>query len=238
MGVPQTGEFWWGSGVLAGSAPMPRKGRVEVGVVKGLTGHDAGSPFHVGARLWSGHAEVSSALLSISGLPVRHPEQPATFTNTIAEGGATMRLMIMIKATQASEAGVMPSEPWLTEMGQFNDKLVQAGAMLAGEGLHPSSRGARVRLAGDQRTVTDGPIAETQEVIAGCWLWQVASKAEAITWVTQCPNPHGGDCEIEIRQVFDAEDFGAALTPELRAQEARRRAVRSTAAVTRCWHRL
>jgi hypothetical protein len=135
-----------------------------------------------------------------------------------------MRFMIIIKATQASEAGVMPSAQLLAEMGQFNEQLVQAGVMLAGEGLHPSSRGARVRFSGDQRTVIDGPFAETQELIAGFWLWQVASKAEAIAWVKQCPNPHGEDCEIEIRQVFEAEDFGAALTPELRAQEERRRA--------------
>jgi hypothetical protein len=135
-----------------------------------------------------------------------------------------MRFMIIVKATQESEAGVMPSAQLLTEMGRFNEQLVQAGVMLAGEGLHPSSRGARVRCSGDQRTVIDGPFAETQELIAGFWLWQVASKAEAIEWVKQCPNPHGGDCEIEIRQVFEAEDFGAALTPELRAQDERRRA--------------
>jgi hypothetical protein len=135
-----------------------------------------------------------------------------------------MRFMIIVKATQESEAGVMPSEQLLTEMGQFNERLVQAGVMLAGEGLHPSSRGARVRFSGDQRTVIDGPFAETKELIAGFWLWQVASKEEAIEWVKQCPNPHGGDCEIEIRQVVEAEDFGAALTPELRAQEERLRA--------------
>jgi hypothetical protein len=135
-----------------------------------------------------------------------------------------MRFMIMIKATKASEAGVMPSEPLLAEMGQFNEQLVQAEVMLAGEGLHPSSRGARERFSGDQRTVIDGPFAETKELIAGFWLWQVASKAEAIAWVKQCPKPHGGDCEIEIRQVFEAEDFGMELTPELQAQEERRRA--------------
>jgi hypothetical protein len=134
-----------------------------------------------------------------------------------------MRFMIIIKATQQSEAGVMPSAQLLAEMGQFNEKLVQAGVMLAGEGLHPTSRGARVRFSGDQRTVIDGPFAETKELIAGFWLWQVASKEEAIEWVKQCPNPHGGDCEIEIRQVFEAEDFGAALTPDLRAQEERLR---------------
>ena len=134
-----------------------------------------------------------------------------------------MRLMILVKATQASEAGVMSSKPWLTEMGQFHEKLVQAGVMLAGEGLHPTSRGARVRCSGDHRTVIDGPFADTKELMAGCWLWHVASKAEEIEWVKQCPNPHDGDCEIDIRHVFEAEDFGAALTPELRAQEERRR---------------
>jgi hypothetical protein len=135
-----------------------------------------------------------------------------------------MRFMIIVKATKESEAGVMPSEQLLTEMGQFNEKLVQAGVMLAGEGLHPTSRGARVRFSGDTRTVIDGPFAETKELIAGFWLWQVQSKEEAIEWVKQCPNPHNGDCEIEIRQVLEAEDFGAALTPELRAQEERLRA--------------
>jgi hypothetical protein len=135
-----------------------------------------------------------------------------------------MRFMIIVKATKESEAGVMPSEQLLTEMGQFNEKLVQAGVMLAGEGLHPTSRGARVRFSGDTRTVIDGPFAETKELIAGFWLWQVPSKEEAIEWVKQCPNPHNGDCEIEIRQVLEAEDFGAALTPELRAQEERLRA--------------
>jgi hypothetical protein len=135
-----------------------------------------------------------------------------------------MRFMILVKATKASEAGVMPSEQLLTEMGKFNEKLVQAGVMLAGEGLHPTSRGARVRFSGDTRTVIDGPFADTKELIAGFWLWQVPSKEEAIEWVKQCPKPHDGDCEIEIRQVFETEDFGAALTPELRAQEERLRA--------------
>jgi len=135
-----------------------------------------------------------------------------------------MRFMIIVKATRESEAGVMPSEKLLTEMGKFNEKLVQAGVMLAGEGLHPTSRGARVRFSGDKRTVIDGPFAETKELIAGFWLWQVQSKEEAIEWVKQCPNPHDGDCEIEIRQLFEAEDFGAELTPELREQEERLRA--------------
>ena len=135
-----------------------------------------------------------------------------------------MRFMILIKATKDTEAGVMPSEQLLTEMGKFNEELVKAGVMLAGEGLHRSSKGARVRFAGGQRTIIDGPFAETKELIAGFWLWQVKSKEEAIEWVKRCPNPHNEDCEIEIRQVFEAEDFGAELTPELREQEERLRA--------------
>jgi hypothetical protein len=135
-----------------------------------------------------------------------------------------MRFMIIVKATKESEAGVMPSEKLLTDMSKFNEKLVQAGVMLAGEGLHPTCRGARVRFSGDKRTVIDGPFAETKELMAGFWLWQVQSKEEAIEWVKQCPNPHDGDCEIEIRQLFETEDFGAELTPELRAQEERLRA--------------
>ena len=118
----------------------------------------------------------------------------------------------------------MPSEKLLTEMGKFNEELVKAGVMLAGEGLHPSSRGARVRFSGDKRTVIDGPFAETKELIAGFWIWQVKSKEEAIEWVKRCPNPHNEGGEIEIRQIFEAEDFGAELTPELREQEKRLRA--------------
>jgi hypothetical protein len=132
--------------------------------------------------------------------------------------------MIIIKATKDSEAGVMPSAQLLTEMGKFNEELVKAGVMLAGEGLHPSSKGARVRFSGGQRTVIDGPFAETKELIAGFWLWQVKSKDEAIEWVKRCPNPHNGEGEIEIRQVFEAEDFGPEFTPELREQEERLRA--------------
>jgi predicted transcriptional regulator YdeE len=128
--------------------------------------------------------------------------------------------MILIKATKDSEAGVMPSQQLLTEMGNFNEELVQAGIMLAGEGLHPSSKGARVRFAGNERTVIDGPFAETKELIAGYWLWQCKSKEEAIEWVKRCPNPSNEDGEIEIRQVFEAEDFGTEFTPELRRQEA------------------
>jgi len=135
-----------------------------------------------------------------------------------------MRFMIIVKATKASEAGVMPEEKLLTEMGKYNEELVRAGIMLAGEGLHPSSKGARVRFSGAQRTVVDGPFAETKELIAGFWLWQVKSLGEAIEWVKRCPNPMPGDSEIEIRQVFEAEDFGKEFTPELRAQEERLRA--------------
>ncbi len=130
-----------------------------------------------------------------------------------------MRFMIIIKATKDSEAGIMPSEQLLREMGQFNEDLVQAGVMLAGDGLHPSSKGARVRFSGSRRTVIDGPFAETKELIAGYWLWQCRSKEEAIEWVKRCPNPMPGESEIEIRQVFEAEDFGAEFTPELRQQE-------------------
>ncbi|MBI3609384.1 MAG: YciI family protein [Nitrospirae bacterium] len=135
-----------------------------------------------------------------------------------------MRFMIIVKASKDSEAGVMPSKQLLTEMGKFNEELVKAGVMLAGEGLHPSSKGARVRFSGAKRTVIDGPFAETKELIAGYWLWQVKSKQEAIEWVKRCPNPMKGESEIEIRQVFEAEDFGAEFTPELREQEERMRA--------------
>ena len=135
-----------------------------------------------------------------------------------------MRFMVMVKATADSEAGVMPSEQLLTEMGKFNEELVKAGVMLAGEGLHPSSKGARVRFSGDKRTVIDGPFAETKELIAGFWMLQVKSKDEAIEWVKRCPNPMDEESEIEIRQVFEAEDFGEELTPELREQEERLRA--------------
>jgi len=134
-----------------------------------------------------------------------------------------MRFMVMVKATRDSEAGIMPSEQLLTEMGKFNEELVKAGIMLAGEGLHPSSKGARVRFSGKQRAVIDGPFAETKELVAGYWLWQVKSLAEAIEWVKRCPNPMPGESEIEIRQVFEAEDFGAEFTPELKDQEERLR---------------
>jgi hypothetical protein len=133
-----------------------------------------------------------------------------------------MRFMIIMKASQDSEAGIMPSTELLTAMGNYNEELAKAGILLAGEGLQPSSKGARVRFAGDKRTVIDGPFAETKELIAGYWLWQVKSREEAIEWVKRCPNPMpGAEAEIEIRQVFEMEDFGAELTPELREQEER-----------------
>ena len=135
-----------------------------------------------------------------------------------------MRVMVIVKASKASEAGVLPSKELLEAMGNFNEELVKAGVMLAGEGLHPSSKGARVKFSGAKRTVIDGPFAETKELIAGFWLWQVKSKEEAIEWVKRCPNPMKGESEIEIRQVFEAEDFGAEFTPELRKQEERLRA--------------
>jgi len=132
-----------------------------------------------------------------------------------------MRFMVIVKATKNSEAGAMPSQRLLADMGKFNEELAKAGVLLAGEGLHPSSKGARVRFSGTKRTVVDGPFAETKELIAGFWLWQVKSKQEAIEWVQRCPHPMPGeDAEIEIRQVFEAEDFGAEFTPEMRKQEA------------------
>ena len=135
-----------------------------------------------------------------------------------------MRFMIMVKADKNTEAGVLPSEELLAEMGKFNEELVKAGVLLAAEGLQPSSKGARVKFSGAKRTVKDGPFTETKELIAGFWLIQVKSKEEAIEWVKRCPNPLEGDSEIEIRQVFEAEDFGPAFTPELRAAEERLRA--------------
>jgi hypothetical protein len=135
-----------------------------------------------------------------------------------------MRFMVVVKATKDSEAGVMPSEKLLANMGKYNEELVKAGVMLAGEGLKPSSKGKRVRFSGAKRTVIDGPFTETKELIAGFWLWQVRSMEEAIEWVKRCPNPfEEGESEIEIRQVFEAEDFGAEFTPELREQEERLR---------------
>ena len=130
-----------------------------------------------------------------------------------------MRVMVMVKATKDSEAGVMPTQELLTAMGKYNEELVKAGIMLAGEGLRPSSKGARVKFSGSKRTVVDGPFTETKELVAGFWLWQVRSMEEAIEWVKRCPNPMPGDSEIEIRQVVEAEDFGAEFTQQLREQE-------------------
>ena len=135
-----------------------------------------------------------------------------------------MRFMVMVRATKDSEAGKMPSEKLLADMGAYNEQLIKAGVMLAGEGLQPSSKGARVRFDGPQRTVIDGPFAETKELIAGFWIWKVNSLQEAIEWAKKCPNPMEGESYLEIRQIFEAEDFGAEFTPELREQEERHRA--------------
>lgn len=134
-----------------------------------------------------------------------------------------MKFLILVKATKDSEAGLMPSEELMTQMGHFNEELARAGILLAAEGLHPSSKGVRVKFSGPKRTVVDGPFAQTNELVAGFWLWQVKSREEAIEWVKRCPNPMPEDSEIEIRQVFETEDFGAAFTPELRDQEERLR---------------
>jgi len=134
-----------------------------------------------------------------------------------------MRVVVIVKATKDSEAGVMPSHKLLEDMGKFNEQLVKAGIMLAGDGLHPSSKGKRVKFSGDKRSVVDGPFAETKELIAGFWIWQVRSIEEAVEWVRRCPNPMEGESWIEIRPVFEAEDFGKEFTPELRAQEDRLR---------------
>ncbi len=135
-----------------------------------------------------------------------------------------MRVMVIVKANKDSEAGVMPKQKLLEDMGKFNEELVKAGVMLAGEGLQPSTKGKRVKFSGDKRTIIDGPFAETKELIAGFWLWQVRSMEEAVEWVKRCPCPHENEGELEIRQVFEAEDFGEEYTPELRAQEDRLRA--------------
>ena len=167
--------------------------------------------------------------VSISRFAVRQRSRARIVLNRRRETGAlryssggemTMRFMILVKATKDSEAGVLPDEKLLTEMGRFNEELVKAGIMLDGEGLHPSSKGARVKFSGRTRTVIDGPFAETKELIAGYWIWRVKSKEEAIEWVKRCPNPMPGvDSEIEIRQIFEAADFGQEFTPELREQE-------------------
>ena len=135
-----------------------------------------------------------------------------------------MRVMVIVKANKDSEAGVLPSRQLLTEMGKFNEELVKAGVLLAADGLQASSKGKRIRFSGASRTVIDGPFAETKELIAGYWVWQVRSMDEAVEWLKRCPNPHNDDSEVEIRPVFEASDFGEALTPELREQEDRMRA--------------
>jgi hypothetical protein len=134
-----------------------------------------------------------------------------------------MRVMVIVKANEDTEAGVMPTEQELTEMGKYNEELVKAGIMLDGEGLHPSSRGARIQFSGDQRSVVDGPFAETKELIAGYWVWQVRDMDEAIEWAKRCPNPTGAESVLELRPVFEADDFGDSMTPELREQEERLR---------------
>jgi len=134
-----------------------------------------------------------------------------------------MRVMVMVKANKDSEAGIMPTQKLLAEMGKFNEELVKAGVLLAADGLQPSAKGKRVRFSGEKRIVMDGPFTETKELVAGFWLWQVRSMEEAIEWVKRCPNPHEGESEIEVRQVFEAEDFGAELTPELKKREKRMR---------------
>ena len=134
-----------------------------------------------------------------------------------------MKVMVLVKASKDSEAGVMPSTELLTAMGKYNEELVKAGIMLAGEGLHPSSKAKRVRFSGTRRSVIDGPFTESKELVAGFWLWQVRSMEEAVEWLKRCPNPHNEECEVEIRPLFAPEDFGAALTPELKDQEARLR---------------
>ena len=135
-----------------------------------------------------------------------------------------MRVMVIVKASKDSEAGVMPKRKLLEDMGKFNEELVKAGVMLAGDGLQPSSKGKRVRFTGEKRIVIDGPFTETKELVSGYWLWQVRSMEEAIEWVKRCPNPHEADCEVEIRQVFEAEDFGPEFTPEFRKREEQMRA--------------
>jgi hypothetical protein len=147
------------------------------------------------------------------------PASTSNSTQNHSIGDFIMKVMVFVKATQDSEAGIMPNEQLFTEMGRYNEELARAGILLAGEGLHPSSKGVRVHFSGTDRTVTQGPFTPAQELVAGYWLWQVESMEEAIAWVKRCPNPMPGDSEIEIRPLFEAEDFGEALTPELREQE-------------------
>jgi hypothetical protein len=169
-----------------------------------------------------GESAKKRAGVSIWRFPVRRIGE--TGSPTTHKGETTMRFMVIVKADKSSEAGALPDEKLLAAMGKYNEELAKAGVLLAGEGLHPSSKGARVRFSGSQRTVIDGPFSESKELVAGFWLFQVRSKEEAIEWVKRSPNPGPGDSEIEIRQVFEAEDFGPAMTPEIRDQEERTRA--------------
>jgi hypothetical protein len=172
-----------------------------------------------------GAIEIFFGDVSIPPPPVRRhgQERPIRRFQTRKPRRQDMKVMVIVKASADSEAGVLPDEALLAAMGRFNEQLVSAGVMLAGEGLRPSSDGVRVRFEGAQRHVVDGPFAETKELVAGFWLWQVRSMEEAIEWARRCPNPHNGPSEIEIRPLFEAEDFGEAFTPELREQEARLR---------------
>jgi hypothetical protein len=170
---------------------------------------------------------VEKSSLSVDSAPARSTNEQTHEALPQAKGQkerTKMRVMVIVKATKDSEAGAMPDEQILREMGKYNEELVEAGIMLAGEGLHPTSKGVRVHFSGGRRTVTDGPFTETNELIAGFWLWQVKSMEEAVEWVKKCPNPHKTDSDIEIRRVFEAEDFGPEFTPELREQEERVRA--------------
>src|SRR5690606_21337168 len=166
-----------------------------------------------------------SSFVAPSKAGQRTPAGPPPYPNPTTRRRTKMRVMVMVKATKNSEAGVMPSEQLIAEMGKFNEELIKAGVMLAGDGLHPSSKGKRVRFGGGKKTVIDGPFAETKELVAGFWIWQVQSMEEALEWVRRCPDPMPGEeSEIEIRPVFEAEDFGEEFTPELRAQEEQLRA--------------
>ena len=167
--------------------------------------------------------ESDPNLVSISQPFVRRFSEKGIKPTTTQTEGSTMRVMAIVKATPESEAGEMPSEQLLSEMLAYNEQLVKAGIMLAGDGLHPSVRGKRIRFNGDKRTVIDGPFTETKELIAGYWLWQVRDMDEAVEWAKRCPNPMEGESYIELRQIFEAEDFGAEFTPELREKEERLR---------------
>ena len=172
----------------------------------------------------SGSPTLKLALAQVSADVDQSRDAAEPGSEPETRGDTTMRFMVIVKANEKSEAGVMPSQQLLTEMGKYNEELVKAGVLLAGEGLHPSSKGARVRFSGSKRTVLEGPFTETKELVAGFWLIETKSKAEAIEWVKRIPNPDNEDTEVEIRQVFETDDFGAELTPELREQEERLRA--------------